>query len=697
MKNTISTIIIDDGDNLKRCYDSVNKVLPDSKILILSKNEQNIGIKPNTSIIQVNHFDMAVLMNVVKNNTTGEKVLFVHANDYLEEGDALEKNLALMEKSKAEAMVSDLVELREGLFYYRFIPTGNFQIVNTNNIIPYMRFTNIFRNLYGMIFNRELLLEIFAYEEITTSQELIYFAAHYAKNMILAENQFYCWINDGTYQVEEFEWRENYAYSFAHRVSSKLQKHGYRDTIPDEINIALCIDDNLVKFLDTLIYSIEKNHQKTVNVYIVSRGLKNENLQYINQLNQYLEHVQVFYKQVPKELYQMQQAISLEKTHLPIDTYLKVLLPEILSDLDKVLYLDTDILVNQDLTDLWVTPLNGYFAAVSLDSRNVDNGRRPYHSLFGEHTKQYFNSGTMLMDLQLMRKYRTAFHITNLAMDTAHLYEQADQDAFNLFLFDAVKMVDLKYNYCVLFQSYIPRKLEELAIIHFANPDKAWRNIEIHEMPRERRESVHLYRQYRNEAKQLFNECPEKISIILDARNSKYRTFEKTIESFLSQDYTNIELLIQVESSMDLALKNYLDSIQSYYPEMIYVMDTSLSRMVEQATGNYIYIMDIDHFLFHDSALAIMLQHFDRTQNILFTPGHKMNHATHMMHINSDSLQMKTVTGESVKSYFEDINGMLFKKEYLLTIIDDDKDAILSKIKQPVQIYNHSLWMRVYN
>ena len=119
----------------------------------------------------------------------------------------------------------------------------------------------------------------------------------------------------------------------------------------------------------------------------------------------------------------------------------------------------------------------------------------------------------------------------------------------------------------------------------------------------------------------------EIITTILDARNSKYRAFEKTIESFLSQDYTNIELLIQVESSMDLALKNYLYSIQSYYPEMIYVMDTSLSRMVEKATGDYIYIIDIDHFLFHDSALAIMLQHFDRTQNILFTPGHKMNHA----------------------------------------------------------------------
>lgn len=189
----------------------------------------------------------------------------------------------------------------------------------------------------------------------------------------------------------------------------------------------------------------------------------------------------------------------------------------------------------------------------------------------------------------------------------------------------------------------------------------------------------------------------EIITTILDARNSKYRAFEKTIESFLSQDYTNIELLIQVEGSMDLALKNYLDSIQPYYPEIIYVMDSSLSRIVEQATGGYIYIMDIDHFLFHDSALAIMLQHFDRKQNMLFTPGHKMDHSTHMMYINGDSLQLRSVKTADIMNYFADLNGILFKKEYLSTILDDDKDAILSKIKRPVQIYDHSLWMRVYN
>lgn len=119
--------------------------------------------------------------------------------------------------------------------------------------------------------------------------------------------------------------------------------------------------------------------------------------------------------------------------------------------------------------------------------------------------------------------------------------------------------------------------------------------------------------------------------------------------------------------------------------------------MVEKATGDYIYIIDIDHFLFHDSALAIMLQHFDRTQNMLFTPGHKMDHSTHMMYINSDSLQTRSVKTADIMNYFADLNGILFKKEYLSTILDDDKDAILSKIKQPIQIYDHSLWMRVYN
>lgn len=210
-----------------------------------------------------------------------------------------------MQDTKSEVMISNLVVLNDAQFSYCYLPSGRFHTINTNNIIPYMRCFDTLRRIYGIIFSREVFDEIIRNEVIKSEQNLIYYFAYYAKNMIIAQNHFYCWINDGTHPVEQFIWSDNYEYSFAHRVDEKLHPESYNAIIPKEINIAFCLDDNLVKFLDTLIYSIEKNHHCCVNVYIVYRRLKESNIAFIRRLSGKLQRVNIHLRQAPKELYQM--------------------------------------------------------------------------------------------------------------------------------------------------------------------------------------------------------------------------------------------------------------------------------------------------------------------------------------------------------------------------------------------------------
>lgn len=82
------------------------------------------------------------------------------------------------------------------------------------------------------------------------------------------ESRFYCLVVEGSHQVAPFEWQADYEYSDAHRLVQEIQASGYQEQIPAQINVALCIDDNLIRRLPPLIYSIAK-HNQDLNFYLV--------------------------------------------------------------------------------------------------------------------------------------------------------------------------------------------------------------------------------------------------------------------------------------------------------------------------------------------------------------------------------------------------------------------------------------------
>jgi lipopolysaccharide biosynthesis glycosyltransferase len=86
--------------------------------------------------------------------------------------------------------------------------------------------------------------------------------------------------------------------------------------------------------------------------------------------------------------------------HISIETYYRLLLPDVLADVDKVIYFDCDTLILDDISDIWDFDMSGNLAAAV-----------PYmwESEVFEKTKfyeidWYFNAGVLLLDLQLIRE-----------------------------------------------------------------------------------------------------------------------------------------------------------------------------------------------------------------------------------------------------------------------------------------------------
>ena len=94
-------------------------------------------------------------------------------------------------------------------------------------------------------------------------------------------------------------------------------------------------------------------------------------------------------------------------------TYRRVFLPELLPELDRVIYIDADTVVPGDLRALWNTDLAGKAIGAARDPWMVTN-----EVIRGEFPDGYFNAGVMLADLAAWREHevtaRSLDHIARL-------------------------------------------------------------------------------------------------------------------------------------------------------------------------------------------------------------------------------------------------------------------------------------------
>ena len=182
-----------------------------------------------------------------------------------------------------------------------------------------------------------------------------------------------------------------------------------------------------------------------------------------------------------------------KKRFLPSSSYYYLKIAEIIKDYPKAIYLDPDIIVLEDLQELYNLDLEnnivaGVKAAGYMDD-NLDN-KKYYNSIGLEDLSQYINANSLVFNLDLIREN----NITELFCELSkNAYNSMDQDVLNIVCFNKIKHIPLKYNlmvkylpfnsnkkwtYELLEKIYGKEQLEEAnkpAIIHYANyNEKPW-------------------------------------------------------------------------------------------------------------------------------------------------------------------------------------------------------------------------------
>lgn len=135
----------------------------------------------------------------------------------------------------------------------------------------------------------------------------------------------------------------------------------------------------------------------------------------------------------------------------------RLCLPEILSDVDMMIYLDCDVIVNLDIFELWNERLKmgeRAFAGVreqnSLPMPDMDMPRECIQTdKFGIADNRYINSGVLLMNL---KKLRSEYNVKGSMLERAVAYVKRvspaypDQDFLNAEYIGDIYYIDTKYN-----------------------------------------------------------------------------------------------------------------------------------------------------------------------------------------------------------------------------------------------------------
>ena len=250
------------------------------------------------------------------------------------------------------------------------------------------------------------------------------------------------------------------------------------------MNIAVAVDEKFVKYSCVMLTSLFENHRdREIQVFVLYGQIDETQLKYFADLaDRYEQKIQLIQMQrewFPEELPHTKE--------WPLEVYYRLALTDILpTEIDRVLYLDVDVIVKDSIWEFYSTDFQGKSLCACRDMSALDGMAPAQYELFREHRKdpdfKYFNTGVLLMNLKKMREnvsldffIRTGLELNLVAVD---------QDLLNYVFHGDVQYFD-EYRYD-LFAKLAYNKglgydwvLQNTSIIHFAGR-KPWHHETLH-------------------------------------------------------------------------------------------------------------------------------------------------------------------------------------------------------------------------
>lgn len=249
-----------------------------------------------------------------------------------------------------------------------------------------------------------------------------------------------------------------------------------------EIPVVFATDENYLFYTVVAITSMAENAGENTfyQIYILVSGALEKGHHLFCDVQKKYSSIRITLLPVEREEF---QHVYIHNAHVTKTAFYRLLLGEFLQ-VDKCLYLDSDVIVNTDLQELY---------AIELDTEHIAGVRDLWIDMMGEGEReerriktnlpsmeQYINSGVLLLNLGKIRRDNLTEQFC-CHMQNDYLFE--DQDIINVCCYDHIRRLPAKWNLFTFFMGRLQEleqkgidkdtlhyMEEKKGIIHYATP-----------------------------------------------------------------------------------------------------------------------------------------------------------------------------------------------------------------------------------
>ncbi len=267
-------------------------------------------------------------------------------------------------------------------------------------------------------------------------------------------------------------------------MTAIISKQTFLETITDKKNFSYI--KNVENITGNIGYGLNNNAARTAGVSIVSICENNKDKKFVFHLlcndittenidkfasiaKKYEVNINMYFLDIKKPIWSKLSTNS----NIPLPTWYRMFFPYIITDCNHLLYLDTDVICINDISDIFSLRLGKNIVAVIPDVEPMQSKRTKALNLV---EYKYFNAGVMLIDLQNWSEHDIGNKLFTVVDEEKDSLLALDQDALNIvFSKEPHIYMDQKYNSIELWKDKDAKeKLNGIKLIHFASHPKPW-------------------------------------------------------------------------------------------------------------------------------------------------------------------------------------------------------------------------------
>ncbi len=220
-----------------------------------------------------------------------------------------------------------------------------------------------------------------------------------------------------------------------------------------KLPIIVATDNHYIVLLAALIKSIEENNecQLAIEIHIIHEKVCKINIDKLeNSINK--EVTSLFWYDMESTIFSKYK-LPIDWTTFPRNIHARLFVPHFIpSEIEKILYLDVDMIVCKDIAELFEIELGENIVGAVLDQHvhsfsNNWGGIKNYNELGLSPNSKYFNTGLLMINCKAWRSFKVTKKVINCIETNRQYANFPDQYGLNVVLADRWKEFDPLWNY----------------------------------------------------------------------------------------------------------------------------------------------------------------------------------------------------------------------------------------------------------